>query len=42
MATAISGLLIVLLDLLESGAFILQLRGLIVAIKTASTRRFWK
>jgi len=34
-AAALSGLLIVLLDLLESGTFMLQLRGLYVAVKIA-------
>jgi hypothetical protein len=34
-AAAVTGLLIVLLDLFESGAFMLQLRGLLVALKIA-------
>ena len=33
LATLLSGLLILCLDLYESGAFLLQLRGLVVAIK---------
>jgi hypothetical protein len=33
LATLLSGLLIVCLDLYESGAFLLQLRGLVVAVK---------
>ena len=33
LATLLSGLLIVCLDLYESGAFLVQLRGLVVAVK---------
>jgi hypothetical protein len=33
LATLLSGLLILCLDLYESGAFLLQLRGLVVAVK---------
>ena len=35
-AAVVSGLLIVLLDLYESGAFLLQVRGLVVAVKIAT------